>query len=93
MAKTTKRETQIKIAREILQRHEQEQYSNLNGYIIFAELRTAWEKRCIGDFDNLIRELIFTEDAWLKDGYRGQQRHGRGFDGHPEKQIVKLYIF
>ena len=45
------------------------------------------------DFDLWLLTEIYNENAWIKDSYRGQQRHGRGFRGEDSKQLVKLYIF
>lgn len=94
MAKATSTETQIRIAREILS--DEKNHNSFDGdhnFVIFSRVRDRWEERCKGSFDTFLRQLIFSEDAWIKDSYRGQARHGRGFDDNPERQIVNLYIF
>jgi len=64
-----------------------------DGYLVFADARREWEARCEGSFDVFIAELIFRDEAWIKDGYRGQQRHGRGYRGDINKQFAKLYVW
>ena len=64
-----------------------------DSHLVFAEARRLWEAQCEGSFDALITELCFSEDAWIRSSYRGQQRHGRGYQGDTNKQLVQLYIF
>lgn len=67
--------------------------SSHDGYIVFAELRRAWERQYDNNFDLWLLTEIYNDNAWVKDSYRGQARHGRGFQGEDDKQLVKLYIF
>lgn len=90
MKKLTSFEDKKRVAKEItdtLRKHAED------GFFIFAVARQKWEGQCEGSFDIFIAELIFAEAAWLKAGYRGQQRHGRGYRGDVSKQFVQLYIF
>ena len=90
MTKATRPDTQHRIAYEILSKLQKQTEDN---FIVFAQLRAEWEKRCEGNFDLFLLQEIFENKAWLQDSCQGQQRHGRGFRGEAEKQIVKLWIF
>jgi hypothetical protein len=94
MTKATKTSTQIRIAREIVS--DEKLHHSFDGdgqFVIFSRVRDRWEKRCAGSFDTFLRQLIFDDNAWIKDSFRGQARHGRGFDDSPNRQIVALYVF
>ena len=88
--KATEQEAKKRIAKEIT---DNLRYQAPDGFFVFADARRQWEDRCEGDFDSLVTELIFSDNAWLKDSYRGQQRHGQGYRNDAGKQFVKLYIF
>lgn len=83
-------EQKKKVAKEITDRL---RTASEDSHFAFALARREWEAQFDGSFDVFVAELIFKDDAWLKSSYRGQLRHGKGYRGDINKQLVQLYIF
>ena len=67
MRKATKKETKIRIAREELEKAKDTPWGTMwEGMVIFSELRKGWERRCVGDFDQFLLELMYEDKAWIK---------------------------
>jgi len=94
MAKATNPSTQLRIAKEIVSDERiHNSFGDNHSFIVFSHVRDRWEARCQGSFDSWLRQAIFDGKADILDGFRGQARHGRGFDDNPDRQIVRLYIW